>query len=153
MEVLAQVEKRLARFVGPIARVMVRRAAKETTDVVALTQLLAGRIIGPAEREAFLKGAGIATAPATTPPRPKSADEATSGGPSGIDTRPGSERALTPEDIARASQLLIAHVGPIAGVLAKRAAKPGCSREQFIAALAAHLKDDGARSRFLDSLG
>jgi eukaryotic-like serine/threonine-protein kinase len=153
MEVLAQVEKRLARFVGPIARVMVRRAAKETTDVVALTQVLAGRIIGPAEREAFLKGAGIATAPATTPPRPKSADEATSDRPSGIGTRPGSERPLTPEDIARASQLLIAHVGPIAAVLAKRAAKHGCSREQFIAALAAHLKDDSARSRFLDSLG
>jgi serine/threonine-protein kinase len=152
MEVLAEVEKRLARFVGPIARVMVRRAAKETTDVVALTQVLAGRIIGPAEREQFLKGAGIAAAPATTPPRPKSAHEATGGQQSGIGTLPGSQRPLTPEDIARASQLLIAHVGPIAPVLAKRAAKPGCSREQFIAALAVHLKDDGARSRFLDSL-
>ena len=152
MEVLAEVEKRLARFVGPIARVMVRRAAKETTDVVALTQVVAGRIIGAAEREEFLKGAGIATAAATTP-RPKSSQEGTSGGRSSIGASPGSQRPLTPEDIARASQLLVAHVGPIAPVLAKRAAKPGCSREQFVAALAAHLKDDGARSRFLDSLG
>jgi predicted Ser/Thr protein kinase len=151
MEVLAEVEKRLARFVGPIARVMVRRAAKETTDVGELTQMLGARIIGPAEREQFLKGAGIATAPARTPPRPKSAHEATSGHPSG--TLPGSQRPLTPEDVARASQLLVAHVGPIAPVLAKRAAKDGCSREQFIAALAVHVKDDGARLRFLDSLG
>src|SRR6266404_3163478 len=72
MEVLADVEKRLARFVGPIARVMVRRAAKETTDVGALTQVVAAQIIGASEREQFLKGAGIAAVPATTPPGPKS---------------------------------------------------------------------------------
>jgi serine/threonine-protein kinase len=152
MEVLTEVEKRLARFVGPIARVMVRRAAKETTDVVALTQLLAGRIIGTSEREAFLKGAGIATGPARTTPRPTSAQEPTSGRQSGVGTLSGSQRPLTPEDIARITQLLIPQVGPIATVLAKRAAKPGCSREQFIVALATCLKDDGARSRFLDSL-
>lgn len=153
MDVLADVEKRLARFVGPIARVMVRRAAKETTDVGALTQVVAAQIIGASEREQFLKGAGIATGPATTPPGPKSAREATSGRQSGIGTLSGSQRPLTPEDIARASKLLTAHVGPIAPVLAKRAAIPGCSREQFIAALALHVKDDGARLRFLDSLG
>jgi serine/threonine protein kinase len=152
MEVLTEVEKRLARFVGPIARVMVRRAAKETTDVVALTQLLAGRIIGTSEREAFLKGAGIATGPARTTPRPTSAQEPTSGRQSGVGTLSGSQRPLTPEDIARITQLLIPQVGPIATVLAKRAAKPGCSREQFIVALATCLKDEGARSRFLDSL-
>src|ERR1700730_17532670 len=95
MEVLAEVEKRLARFVGPIARVMVRRAAKETTDVVALMQALAARIISPAEREQFLKGAGIATGPSTTPPRPKSAQEPTSGRQSGIGTLSGSQRPLT----------------------------------------------------------
>jgi len=59
---------------------------------------------------------------------------------------------LTPEDIARASQLLVTHMGPIAPVLAKRAAKAGATREQFIAALAAHLHDDAARARFLDAL-
>ncbi len=62
-----------------------------------------------------------------------------------------SQRLLTPEDVARASQLLTAQMGPIAAVLAKRAAKPGCTREQFIAALASHLGDDAARTRFIDS--
>jgi serine/threonine-protein kinase len=150
MEVLAEIEERLVRFVGPIAKVMVRRAAKETTDVVALTQMLAQRIIGPSEREAFLKATGIATSPAM---RRKSSQEPTSDRPSGVGTPPqGSQRPLTPEEVARISKLFITHVGPIAGVLAKRAAKPGCSREQFIATLAACLKDDSARSRFLDSL-
>jgi serine/threonine protein kinase len=150
MEVLAQIEERLVRFVGPIAKVMVRRAAKETTDVVALTQMLGQQIIGPSEREAFLKAAGILMAPAST--ASKSSQEPTSGRQSGVGTRPGSQRPLTPEDVARISKLFVAHVGPIASVLAKRAAKPGCSREQFIATLAACLKDDVVRSHFLDSL-
>jgi len=44
-------------------------------------------------------------------------------------------------------------VGPIAHVLAKRAARPGCSREQFVAVLAAHLSDDAERAGFLRALG
>jgi serine/threonine-protein kinase len=137
--------------VGPIAKVMVRRAAKETTDVVALTQMLADRIIGPSEREAFLKGTGIPFRTAST--TLKSSQEPASDRQPRVGTPPqGSQRPLTPEEVARISKLFITHVGPIAGVLAKRAAKPGCSREQFIATLAACLKDDSARSRFLDSL-
>jgi eukaryotic-like serine/threonine-protein kinase len=60
---------------------------------------------------------------------------------------------LTPEDISRATQLLTAHMGPIAPVLAKRAAQSGVTRDQFIASLASHLSDDTARSRFLEALG
>jgi len=62
-------------------------------------------------------------------------------------------RPLTPEDIARAVQLLAVRVGPIAHVLAKRATRPGGSREQFIAALAAHLSDDAERADFRRALG
>ena len=149
MEVLAEVEQRLVRFVGPIAKVMVRRAAKETTDVVTLTHMLAQQL-GPSERDAFLKGAGIATSPTGTAPKSKR-ELATDRGTS-VGTGPGPQRPLTPEEVARISKMFITHVGPIASVLAKRAAKPGCSREQFIASLAACLKDDGARTRFLDSL-
>src|ERR1700688_1547935 len=37
MEELAQIEKKLARFIGPIAKVMVRRATKDTKDLASLT--------------------------------------------------------------------------------------------------------------------
>jgi hypothetical protein len=59
---------------------------------------------------------------------------------------------LSQEDVARASQLLVTFMGPIAPLLAKRAAKPGMTREQFIAVLAGHLRDDATRARFLDAL-
>jgi hypothetical protein len=44
-------------------------------------------------------------------------------------------------------------MGPIASVLAKRAAQPGSSQEQFVDALVAHLNDDGERTKFLRTLG
>ena len=64
-----------------------------------------------------------------------------------------SHPSLTAEEIARAAQVLAVRVGPIAHVLAKRAARPGCSREQFVAVLAAHLSDDAERAGFLRALG
>ena len=147
---LAQMEKKLARFVGPIARVMVRRAAKDTRDVVSMTHWLAGNISGEADREQFLKSAGIASVPAPKPPRSTVNPESIGGRPSGAPAQAATP--LTPEDVARASQLLVALVGPIAPVLAKRAAKPGASREQFIAALATQLTE-ADRAHFLRTLG
>lgn len=151
MDELLALEKRLARFVGPMARVMVRRGAKETRDVPSLTHWLAGKISCSADREEFLKCAGITAAPATPPPRSTSYRETIGARHPGTPTR--AAQPLTPEDVARASKLLAVHVGPIAHVLAKRAAEGGPSREQFIAALAAYLSDDGARARFLSGLG
>lgn len=146
MEELDRIEKRLARYLGPIAKIMVRRTARKTSDIVTLTRLL-GEKLTEAQREEFLTAVGVMTAPA------KPAQQAKTG--PAIGSKPiqstESQRLLTPEDVARASQLLTAQMGPIAAVLAKRAAKPGCTREQFIAALASHLGDDAARTRFIDS--
>ena len=150
MDDLAKLERRLARFVGPIAKVMVRRSAKETTDIVVLTQQLASKIAGTAEREEFLKGAGLTPMRVPPPSHSISPQDIRSGThPTAF---PSAQRPLTPDDIARAAQLLVTYMGPIAPVLAKRAAKPGITREQFIAALAAHLRDDAARARFSDAL-
>lgn len=143
-------EKRLAHFVGPVAKVMVRRAATSTNDIVSMTLWLAGKIAGPEDREQFLKSAGIGTTPPSPKPTRSVSDDETLAGRPGSTTR--AARPLSPEDIARAAQLLARRLGPIAPVLAKRAAKPGCSREQFIATLAAYLSDDGDRERFLKAL-
>jgi serine/threonine-protein kinase len=115
-----------------------------------LTQLLAGKLSSDADREEFLKGAGLVPGPATKPPRPAINPEKTGSRPP---VAPAQDpRPLTSEDVAQASQLLAVLVGPIAPVLAKRAAKPGSSREQFIAAVAAQLSE-GDRAHFLRTLG
>lgn len=54
--VLAQVERQLARFVGPVARLLVRRGAAGTTDIDTLYSVLAGQLRQGQERAAFLAG-------------------------------------------------------------------------------------------------
>jgi len=149
---LARLERRLAQFVGPVAKVMVRRGANSTSDMVSLTLWLAGKISGTEDRNEFLRSTGVVPAQGAKPPaRAPSGQETISPGAAGPPS-PGGGRPLTPEDVERAAQLLAVRVGPIAPVLAKRAAKTGCSREQFIAALASYLSDDRERERFLEAL-
>jgi serine/threonine-protein kinase len=142
---LSQIEKQLARFVGPIAaHVLVRTATLETSDLPSLIQWLAAKIKSSQDREAFL-GARVASASAAK--QEHSASDTELCGPAAGDGTP-----LTPEYIARASQLLATYMGPIAKVLANRAAQPGSSQEQFVAALCAHLSDGRERACFLKAL-
>jgi class 3 adenylate cyclase len=53
-ELLAAAEERLARHVGPIARLLVTQAAKDVADAGELVDRLALRIDDPAARESFL---------------------------------------------------------------------------------------------------
>ncbi len=142
---LARIEKHLARFVGPIAGVWVRSGARETSDLVALIQLLAAKFSEAADREAFLRSFGVTPASA-----PSAAHSDTDNEDCGTSANGGTP--LTPEYIARAARVLTVHMGPIATVLARRAALPGSSQEQFVDALAAHLSDDSERARFLRTL-
>jgi eukaryotic-like serine/threonine-protein kinase len=144
---LTQIEKNLARFVGPIAGIWVRSGARETSDLVALIQCLAMKFSDAADRDAFLRGFGVtptfSSAPNHSGAGAKARDTSANGGV-GV--------PLTPEYIERAARLLTVHLGPIATVLAKRAAQPGSSQEQFVDTLCTHLRDDGERERFLRTL-
>ena len=53
-EALAAAEQRLARHLGPIARVLVAQAAREAGDVAALAERLAAHIGDPVARKTFL---------------------------------------------------------------------------------------------------
>jgi serine/threonine protein kinase len=57
VEVLERAERRLSQFLGPIARVVVKRAAMKARDESELYLLLADEIENPAERKAFVRRA------------------------------------------------------------------------------------------------
>jgi hypothetical protein len=61
--VLRTVERQFAHYVGPMARVMIRRAAEQTTDVDELYTMLAENITDPVRRQRFFDE-GSATASA-----------------------------------------------------------------------------------------
>jgi len=55
---LAAAEKRLAQYVGPLARVLIKRAANDSGDLGELYRKLAEHIDSEPERSEFLKGLG-----------------------------------------------------------------------------------------------
>ncbi|OYV01700.1 MAG: serine/threonine protein kinase [Burkholderiales bacterium PBB5] len=166
---LAQAEASLARHVGPLARVLVRRAARECYDLPALYARLADQVTDPGARSAFvqqaavltgsLAGSGVrsaASASATRPPTaaPMAAPTAfpstqrvAHGQATGTADAPVSPALLEAAQRARAQQL-----GPIARVVVKKAAEAAPQRQAFIQKLAAAVDDPVARARLIEAL-
>jgi serine/threonine-protein kinase len=143
--VLRQIEQQLARIVGPVAKVMVQRAATATTDVSRLYRMLAEKLAKPEERTAFLAGReklqGIA-------PRDTEATAAQERAPA-----TGLTVQLTTAAIEEATRKLTIYLGPIAKVVAKRAASQASSRRHFHQLLAENLTDPRERAKFLHDVG
>jgi len=123
-EQLAEIERHLTTFMGPVARVLVQNAAATTASRQELYQLLANRLDTPEERRRFLTAGGeyTATNPGEPPPRATNAILF-----SNIVGRP-----LTSEATQRATSLLARYLGPIAGLLARKAAQTATMRHSCI---------------------
>jgi len=139
---LKQIESHFARFVGPVAKVMVRRAGRRTLDVDELYATMCRELDSEDQRKAFM-----ATRSALTGvPRP---------GPAGGTAPRGgaqADAALTPERIEAAQRRLASYIGPIAKIVAKRAAAQTTSSERFYLLLAESLSE-AERRRFLEEVG
>ncbi|WP_082568889.1 serine/threonine-protein kinase [Rhizobacter sp. Root1221] len=141
--VLGGIEIELARFIGPVAKVLVRRAARTYKDVDSLVRELLGSLDSDADREAFTRavtGRSLVLPPGHASPPPPST--ALASGPS-----------VTLEDVDLAMKLLTPYIGPIARVVAKRAATPGGSRQDFFVEVSRNLENPSQRERFLRDAG
>jgi serine/threonine protein kinase len=142
--VLDSVERRLAQHVGPIARHLVRDAARRTSTVEALCEAVSHSIRQAADRERFLaESLGSphrtrATGTRTTVPR--------SVAPSGVNAG-GS--GISPAQIERAERALTRALGPIAKLLVKRALSNATSEQALWERLAAHIERAAERETFL----
>ncbi len=157
---LARAEATLARHVGPLAQVMVRRAARECSDLPALLARLSEQVSDPAARSSFivqvaaLRGGAASSsasqgsvAVGTLPPT--ATNTATNAA-----TNIGGAAALplSPALLDAAQQLLAQQMGPIAKLLVKKAAAAAPQREAFIARLVDAVDDPTAKRRLLDAL-
>lgn len=151
------VERQLASFIGPMARVMVKRAANETTSIHELYKKLAQRLDTEPERAAFLQRKTELGIPLGDADRVEGAvagvtihEAAARTGT----TAPSRETTpLSQELIDRAATALAKTQGPIARVLAGRAAKQAAGAEDFLARLAGELSDPVDRAAFLAAVG
>jgi eukaryotic-like serine/threonine-protein kinase len=152
--VLAQAEHSLARHVGPLASVLVKRAARECTDVHTLYTRLGEQVANEAARTAFLGQAtahGLTTrGPGASTPGLKSAtstDLALPMGGAGTGGVP-----VTDALVEQAARLLAQHLGPIAKVVARKAAARAPQREAFFLLLAESVDAPAARAKLLAEL-
>ena len=160
-EVYRRVEEKLAARVGPMARVLVRKAAKEAADFEDLCRRLALQIPDETARAAFLRevlapraasrpsgaasGAGsLPAGPAPTPPPPGSQ-------PSGGGASTGG--TFAPALLAAAEQRLAAEIGPLARVLVRKESKRHEAWAPLVEALALQIPDEAGRRRLREALG
>ncbi len=167
---LRQAEASLAKHVGPLAGVLVRRAARECSDLPSLYARLAEQVSNPQARTAFMTQAGAATAIKTAPPGGAGsagaggAGSSGAGGASGHPTRTAppplaggtasaaANAPLTDAVLDAAQKLLAQHLGPIARVVVKKTAERSAGRQAFYVLLADHVADGSARAKLLTEL-
>ena len=152
---LDTIGRRLALHVGPIARHMVREAAKRTQSIEALCETVARNIGQPAERERFLAETldGSVLRSGSSGVRSGVARSGTSrSGGTGVPASSGespSGGAPSAAQIERAERALTRALGPIAKLLVKRAVPNAATETVLWERLAAHIERPADRDAFL----
>jgi len=131
---LNAVEKALAKSIGPIARVVVRKASMESTDPDMLLSSLSDQIPIKEEATRFRKEA-----------------ESTIRADQGF-AMVHLDALITTEDVQAAGEALVPFVGPVAGMLAKRQAKTAVGHEDYFRRLGDAIPDERQRAQFLDQM-
>lgn len=141
-EVLHKAEEALADFIGPVARVLVKKAAARARDAAELGRLLVESIPVEAQRDkvlAIVGAAGMSRVP-------------TDAG-AAIVAEPGAvavSESLSGAELRQAEERLAAFLGPLAKVLVKRTAQKTNDRSRFYQLLAEELDDPKERKAFLE---
>ena len=152
---LATVERHLVTFLGPIAAIMVNRAAATTENPAELLSFLASKIPAERDRKIFLarkdellrEFSYAQSAPAETGKvlesnsTPLPAPISSAGPPP------------TPAELSHATELLAKRLGPLARILTERAAKRAHNVQSLYLLLAEHLSDSAERTQFLREAG
>jgi eukaryotic-like serine/threonine-protein kinase len=142
-EVLKQIEQQLMHFLGPVAKVIVRRGAKNTTELDTLYALLAESLSSAAEKKQFLARRQQLSG---VPAQPEKAEKAP-------EQDASTSQPPTPQEIEDTSRRLAAYLGPIARIVVKKAAAESTSRRQFFLLVAEQLSSEDDKERFLKAVG
>jgi len=127
---LADLEARLSRAIGPIAKRLVADAARRYGTLSEIRQALAAQIEDPKEREAFFKTSSGVT-------------EATGS------RTPASAIQFDPAALDLFAQALAPYIGPIAKIVVARAARAARSAQELQSLLAEEIPTAADRQRFL----
>ena len=144
-DLLVSLEHSLAKYVGPMAKLLIRKQSKTAASVEALVTSLTQHIPNENERSQFMKAlerTGISTSAgiSAATPAPKAADAATQ-----IAKEP-----LSPAVRDKITQLLAFHIGPLAGRVMQKAMKTTVEPQALLLQLARQIPEEKERKKFLD---
>jgi len=139
-ETLADAERRLTGYIGPIAKVLVRQAGAWATSEAELYGDLATHLPTDADRTSFL---GWLNEPRS--PRHVVTPRAPATGP----PRTSAQSAFTPEMLEVITRALTRQLGPIAAQLVARETPLAASREELCRRLSERIPGERDRSAFL----
>jgi len=130
-EVVNAAKRQLATIVGPIAAIMVDKAAARASSAKDLHALLLQHIDGEADRERFLR---LFPQSAGVPPAPKA---------------PVASTAISSAEIDSIARILTRYLGPIAPLVTKRESRACASINELRQRLAALIPAEQDRTAFL----
>ncbi|MEO8505993.1 MAG: hypothetical protein ABI593_00005, partial [Betaproteobacteria bacterium] len=167
---LRTAEHELARALGPMAKLIVRRAASQTNDRAELCSILSGNIVDPDARRQFVAafnqgGSGVRTGAtggsgahatgsnASVSGRTRSAGAASVPGGTLHASAMGTLSApLEQAFVDLVTARLAVYLGPIAQIVTKKAARGARSRSEFVQRVADNLGTQ-ERAAFLREFG
>ncbi len=150
---LHTIERQLADLVGPMARVMVKKAAAKSRDTAQLYALLSESISDPEVRKKFVAGTTGATAERAVSNQTGTGARRTI--PPQLRSLGGGTEALAPLDpgfVEETTSRLAVYLGPIAKVVTRKAAVDAANRQEFVQRVADHLGTQ-ERGAFLREFG
>ncbi len=153
-DTLAAVGEALARFVGPMARVLVRRAATKCSDLPTLMTALSGDIPNGDDKAKFRSLVQQAVRPGTAG---TSAGTGTRATPTTASATAYADTEIIAQPLSApllelANLLMARHMGPIAKIIVKKSAAKAASPAQFVALLAQEVPDGPKRVQLVAEL-
>lgn len=129
-EAVTAAKRELAAILGPIAGILVERAAARAASVEGLYRLLALHIPNDADRQSFISGSGHS--------------------PLDGDAKPGADgQPIKPSELEPIARALANYLGPIALVVTRKESQAAGSVKELLGRLAARLKCERDKAEFL----
>jgi len=135
--VLGRLEAALVDCIGPLGRVILRKAAAVATDLPQLCRSLSASVPESKQAEFARQVGDLASRPGPAVPLEDTPAPA------------GAHRVLSAEILTQATDRLAVYIGPVAKVMVKRAAEQATSARDLYQRLARHIDDPAARERFV----
>lgn len=172
---LSELTRALLPYLGPYSITTVKRASRITRDPDSAIVFMANQIEASDKRQQFIKSAerillqyqqaaaiaavagldartNATTLPLTIIDKNTADEQETIAAAAEVAIAPRAAAPLTAELMSRGEAALAPIIGPLAGVLVQRYARITGNSREFFERLATHLRDDGERDQFFESV-